>query len=40
MVSGKEDLLDTSQEIRFMEISNIDEIKLPISSLPDPVKAQ
>jgi hypothetical protein len=35
MVRGKEDLLDTGQEIRFMEISNIYEIKLTISSLSD-----
>jgi hypothetical protein len=34
MVRGKEDLLDTSQEIRFMEISNVDEIKLLISPCP------
>jgi hypothetical protein len=28
------DLLDTSQEIRFMKVSDIDEIKLPISLCP------
>jgi hypothetical protein len=38
MVSGKEDLLDTSQEICFMEISYVYEIKLPISSFSGPVK--
>jgi hypothetical protein len=40
MCDERKDLLDTSQEICFMEISNVDEIKLPISHIPDPVKTQ